>query len=201
MTSRLILALGLVVASAPALAHHPMDGAMPETLWHGLLSGVGHPIIGLDHLAFVVAAGVLAGLAGRPLLAPLGLVAGALAGAALHLGAISIPGAEILIAASVLVAGVAVALGARVRAAALIAAFAVAGVFHGYAYAEAVVGAEQGVIAAYLVSFSVTQWLIAALAAFGAVLLKDAPAWARMRRIVGGAFALAGAVFLAQAVA
>ena len=27
---------------------------------HGLLSGIGHPIIGFDHLAFVIAVGLIA---------------------------------------------------------------------------------------------------------------------------------------------
>ena len=44
----------------PALAHHPMGGRMPATFTDGLLSGLGHPIIGLDHLAAVLAIGCLA---------------------------------------------------------------------------------------------------------------------------------------------
>lgn len=196
---RLLLAAGLGLVAAPALAHHPMGGAMPETLLHGLLSGVGHPIIGPDHLAFIVAAGVLAALAGRPLTAPLGLVAGALAGAAIHLGAVNLPGAEVLVALSALLAGVAVLLGARAGAGLLVGAFAIAGVFHGYAYAEAVIGAEQGVIAAYLFSFSLTQWGVAALAGLAARLLIGASAWTRTRQILGGALTAVGVVFLAQA--
>ena len=41
-----------VSLASPALAHQPMGGVVPETLLHGLMSGVGHPIIGLDHFAF-----------------------------------------------------------------------------------------------------------------------------------------------------
>ena len=41
-----------------------MGGATPATFWQGLASGVGHPVIGLDHLVFLLAAGVLFG-AGR----------------------------------------------------------------------------------------------------------------------------------------
>lgn len=197
---RFALAAAIAMTATPALAHHPLDGAMPTTILHGLLSGVGHPVIGLDHLAFIVAAGVLAALAGRLLTAPLGLIAGALLGAALHLGAVNLPGAEALIALSVLLAGLAVFFGARANGGLLIAGFALAGLFHGYAYAESVIGAEQGVIAAYLASFSVTQWAIAVLAGFGATLLLDAPVWRRTRQIAGGAFALAGAAFLASAI-
>ena len=42
----------------------------------GLLSGVGHPVIGVDHFAFVVAVGITAALAGRLWALTLSFVAG-----------------------------------------------------------------------------------------------------------------------------
>lgn len=50
----------LLVVFAPVFAHHPMGGMTPQTFSQGLLSGLGHPIIGLDHFAFLVAAMLLA---------------------------------------------------------------------------------------------------------------------------------------------
>jgi hypothetical protein len=64
-------ALLVLSATAGASAHHPMGGTTPQTLWHGLLSGFGHPVIGLDHLAFVVAMGLLATPLARGALMPL----------------------------------------------------------------------------------------------------------------------------------
>ena len=55
-----VLALAAALAAEPALAHHVMGGAMPATFGQGLLSGLGHPIIGLDHLAALVGAGLVA---------------------------------------------------------------------------------------------------------------------------------------------
>src|SRR6185437_11758768 len=57
------LALGLALSafgSVPAFAHHVMGGRMPATFGEGILSGLGHPVIGLDHLAAVIAVGCLA---------------------------------------------------------------------------------------------------------------------------------------------
>jgi urease accessory protein len=196
----LLAATSLAIVATPASAHHPMGGAMPETMLQGVMSGVGHPIIGPDHLAFIIAAGILAGMIGRPILAPLALVAGALLGAVIHLGAVSIPGAEALVAVSVILAGTAVFLGRRLGAGAVVSAFAVAGIFHGYAYAEAVIGAEKGVIGAYLAAFSLTQWAITSGAGFAASLLLSTSAWHRTRRIAGSALTMVGVVFLAQAV-
>ncbi len=57
------LSSGLIVlafSGAPAFAHHLMGGHTPATFGEGILSGLGHPVIGLDHFAAVVAVGCLA---------------------------------------------------------------------------------------------------------------------------------------------
>src|SRR5262244_1869797 len=45
---------GALLLADPAFAHHLMGGRMPSTFVEGLLSGLGHPVIGIDHLAFLV---------------------------------------------------------------------------------------------------------------------------------------------------
>src|SRR5258706_12280036 len=62
---KLIQTAGLFLASIallidPALAHHVMGGQVPVTFRDGLLSGLAHPIIGIDHFAAVVAVARLA---------------------------------------------------------------------------------------------------------------------------------------------
>ena len=76
------LAAALALAATPALAHHPLGGAPMTTLADGLLSGVGHPILGFDHLFFVALAGVAGMLAGRRVAGPAAYVAAMLAGCA-----------------------------------------------------------------------------------------------------------------------
>ena len=44
-----------------ALAHHGIDGRTPTTFAEGLISGLAHPVLGLDHLVFLLAAGLAAG--------------------------------------------------------------------------------------------------------------------------------------------
>ena len=48
----------LAFSGVPAFAHHLMGGHTPATFGEGILSGLGHPVIGLDHFAAVVAVGV-----------------------------------------------------------------------------------------------------------------------------------------------
>ena len=51
--------LGLLLIASPAFAHHPfgMGDSNALTAWQGLLSGLGHPLLGPDHLLFLLALG------------------------------------------------------------------------------------------------------------------------------------------------
>jgi len=40
--------------SAPAFGHHPLGGMPWQTFAHGILSGLGPPLLGFDHVFFVM---------------------------------------------------------------------------------------------------------------------------------------------------
>ena len=80
-----------------------MGRELPSTLWQGLLSGLGHPIIGIDHFAFVVGVGLVSYLVGRIALLPLLFVAGTVLGCFVHLQDFDLPGSEAAIAFSLVV--------------------------------------------------------------------------------------------------
>jgi hydrogenase/urease accessory protein HupE len=118
MRSRLVAVAGaalLGLVATPAFAHHVMDGRLPATFADGLLSGLGHPVIGLDHLAFVIAAGLAVGVAGASLATPTLLVGASIAGVLVHVAAVGLPGGEFLVAASVVTAGLVIASGKPLR--------------------------------------------------------------------------------------
>jgi urease accessory protein len=152
-----LVAVPLLLAAGPALAHHPMGGKTPSTFMEGLLSGFGHPVIGPDHLAFLVAIGVVVGVGGLNLALPVVFVAAMAIGVALHFNAVDLPAAEIIVALSVLLAGGLIVVGRALPIAAWAALFAVAGLFHGYALGETVVGAEKTPLWAYLLGLVVIQ--------------------------------------------
>jgi urease accessory protein len=106
-TTAAIAAATAALASGPALAHHVMDGALPATFAQGLLSGLGHPVIGPDHLAAVLAAGLLAAAAGATPLVPLAFALASLVGVGLHLALFELPLGETLVALSVVALGLA----------------------------------------------------------------------------------------------
>jgi urease accessory protein len=190
----------LQLAVGPAFAHHLMGGVLPGTAWQGLLSGLGHPIIGLDHLAFVLGVGVMAQLAGAIVRLPLLFVAGTVLGCALHVWGYDLPASELAIVLTVAVAAGLVATRAKVPPALLAAMFAAAGLFHGYAYGESIVGAEPSPLAAYVVGFGIIQTAIAvgSAVAFRVLVGRDYISETNARRLAAGGLALVAVVALAN---
>lgn len=151
----------LLLTLAPASAHHAMGGQLPSTFAQGLLSGLAHPVIGPDHLAFLIAVGVAVGAGGLSLALPFVFVAASAIGVALHVSGIALPGAELIVAASVIVAGILLAHGRALPLTVWAALFGLAGIAHGYAYGESIFGAEATPLLAYLLGLVAIQSALA----------------------------------------
>jgi urease accessory protein len=161
MTARLpravFASIPLSLAAFPAFAHHMMGGRTPATFMEGFLSGLGHPVIGLDHLAFLVAVGIAVGAGGLNLLMPVAFVVAMALGVLLHVQAVALPGAEVIVAVSVLLAGILLALGRPLPVLAWGVLFVVAGLFHGYSLGESIYGADRSALGAYLIGLVAIQ--------------------------------------------
>ena len=143
--------------TASASAHHVMGGKIPTTFAEGFLSGLGHPVIGPDHLAFLLAIGVAVGVGGLNLVLPLLFVVASAIGVTLHVNGVNLPGAEIVVAVSVLFAGFLIARGRALPVSLWALLFAAAGLFHGYAFGESIFGAERSPLHAYLLGLIIVQ--------------------------------------------
>jgi urease accessory protein len=152
-----LLTVPCFLATAPASAHHVMGGRTPSTFMEGLLSGLGHPVIGPEHLAFLFAVGIVVGVGGLNLALPAVFVVAMAIGAAVHVNGTGLPAAEIMVALSVLLAGVLIARGRALPVAMWATLFAVAGLFHGYAFGESIFGAEAAPLGSYLLGLFVIQ--------------------------------------------
>lgn len=192
-------ALAVTGFFSPAFAHHALGGKLPATAWEGFLSGLAHPVIGLDHLAFVVAIGLVA--AGQPWRygIPLGFVLAGLVGTGIHLAGWDPLGlTELVIASSVVLFGLLLAQSRQIPSWLLLLWGSLAGLFHGYAYAEAIIGAEPMPWLGYLLGLSLVQYGVALFA------LWAAETWGSripgLLRWAGWAIAVVGSGFLALAV-
>lgn len=196
--SRLGLAATLLMAGiGSAAAHHPMGGVTPTTFMEGFLSGIGHPVIGIDHLAFIIAIGIAAAFVGGGAGIIAGFIAASSVGVLAHVIELNVPLVEPLVAASVIVAGAALAIGLTTARSGWVLLAIIAGLFHGYAFGEAVVGAERSVIGAYLIGLAIIQAAIAALAMFvSRRLLVRAEQSPMGLRAAGGALAALGLFLL-----
>ena len=198
----LLIGVTLMLSSDPASAHHPFGEQTPGNFVEGFLSGLGHPVIGLDHLVFVVATGLLAAIQPQGLMIPIAFVVTALAGTGIHLMGLDLPAPEIVISASVVLFGGLLATKHRLNWLLVTGLGAIAGLFHGYAYGEAIVGAEPSPLVAYLSGFTLIQLAIA-LAAYGiakVVTRKAAEQPALSLRFSGFAIGGAGAAFLSSGI-
>lgn len=188
MNRKFLFATALLLSPALAVAHPGHDHA-------GIMSGLAHPVFGLDHLLAMLAVGLWAaqqtGTARWAL--PLTFVATMLLGGLLGFAGIEMPLMETGIAGSVLALGLLVALAVRpplAVAAGLTALFAAShGVAHGLELPA--LSSPWGYAAGFVAA-------TAALHGAGYVVARSLPQVAApLVRIAGAASALAGAWLLA----
>ncbi len=196
----LLVCVAVFALATPAMAHHPFGGIAPDTWVEGFLSGLGHPVIGPDHLVFTIVVGLLATRFKPAWVIPASFLAAALAGTGIHLMALDLPAPEFTISLSVLIFGALAVYGNRLSAVGVAILAALAGLFHGYAYGEAVVGAEMTPLLSYLIGFTMVQGAIST-AAFWIIQQRTNPAQLTQRlRYAGLVVCGAGAAFLSSVV-
>ena len=189
----LLLAASLVIAS-PAIAHDQQGQAA------GFVTGVLHPVSGLDHVLAMVAVGLWGAQLGAPAiwLLPVTFPLMMAFGGFLGLVGVPLPGVEIGIATSAILLGTMVALQARpplALAALLVAFFAV---FHGHAHGTELPAGQSGLL--YSVGFVVATGLLHAVGISIGLIHR----WVAGRALLRGAgviVVLAGGFFLLRAVA
>lgn len=183
-----LFAIALFLSPALAFAHAGHEHA-------GVLAGISHPLLGLDHLLAMLAVGLWAAQQAGALrwALPLTFVASMLVGGLLGFNGLQIPLMETGIAASVLAFGLLVAVAIRLPMLVSITLTALFALSHGVAH-----GLELPALASpygYAAGFLLAT---AALHASGYALVRLLPqAAASLVRLAGGVSALSGAWLLA----
>ena len=186
---RLLAMAALALASSAAFAH------VQEGQAAGLLSGLSHPVSGLDHVLAMVAVGLWGAQLGLPAiwLLPVAFPLVMAFGGFLGLVGIPLPGVEVGIALSAVSLGVAVAAEARPPLWATTLLVAVFAVFHGHAHGTELPEGQSGL--AYSLGFVVATGLLHA-GGIAIGLIHRWPAGRAGLRVLGTLVAIGGAVFL-----
>lgn len=186
--TKLLMGLGLMLTATAALAH-PGHGVETH---NGFLSGLLHPLMGIDHLLAMAAIGFWSIRQSTAMKrgAPLFVVGGMVLGAALAWSGLSFAGVETGIAMTVLLAGILIATIAKlptVLGASLVALFMLT---HGYAHGAEM--AEGASILSYMAGFVIATLAITFIGrGLGTLMLK---ADNRATRALGGVVAVIGGV-------
>ena len=151
----------LLLLGSPAFAHHPfgMGDSSQLTGWTGLISGIGHPLLGSDHLLFLLAIAFI-GLK-RPTAWILPMLAiglgGSLVSQFIPLTDAVAPWAEALVSLSLVVEGlIALSVAPATWLLPLIG-------LHGFLLGSTIVGAEPTPLLAYFCGLLIGQGVLLAL--------------------------------------
>jgi urease accessory protein len=194
LANRALTAASLMVLAPSAIAHVQSGQAT------GFLTGLLHPISGLDHVLAMVAVGLWGAQLGAPAiwLLPITFPIVMAFGGLLGLLGIPLPGVEVGIAASAILLGAAVMTERRLplyAAGALVGLFAI---FHGHAHGTELPPGQSGLL--YSMGFVVATGCLHAIG-IGIGAIHRWPAGRIALRIAGGGVGLAGLFFLWRAIA
>lgn len=186
----MVAALGSAMISLPVLAHDSVLHTM-----NALQDGFLHPFTGLDHLLAMLAIGIWAAQQkqARAWLIPASFPLMMVAGGALALAGILLPGIEHGIAASVLVLGLLISFAVKLPAGAGVALVSVFAMAHGYAHGQEMPANESAIL--YGAGFVLATALIHAAGWFAnnaaqKMLGSTLPRYAGLMMAVTGAFFL-----------
>jgi urease accessory protein len=192
--NRAALAAALLLVALPAWAHEGGGQAA------GFLSGMLHPVSGLDHVLAMVAVGLWGAQLGAPAiwLLPVAFPLVMAFGGFLGLMGVPVPGVELGIALSAVLLGVMVATQSRPPLGVAIALVGFFAVFHGHAHGTELPAGASGLL--YSVGFVIVTGLLHATGIAVGLVHR----WERGRlalRGAGAAVAAAGVFFAWRALA
>jgi len=188
--------IAATLVAMPALVNaHTGAGAAG---YGGFISGLLHPVTGLDHVVAMVAVGLWGAILGAPAIwaLPIAFPLVMTFGAVLGVLGVPLPGIETGIAASGIVLGTMVMLNARPPLAVAFSLISVFAIFHGHAHGAEL--PESGVPVFYAAGFVIATGLLH-LSGIALGLLLRWPAGRVAVRGTGACIAAAGVYFLLSA--
>ena len=189
----------IALAAVATLQVHPASAHTGTGLPGGILAGILHPLAGPDHLLAMVAVGLWGAFLGRPLVVALPVIFPAMmaAGGVLGIAGLPFPPVELGVALSVLLLGSAIAGAVRAPVPVACTVVALFALFHGYAHGAELPSAADPI--GYSAGFVLATGALH-IAGIALGIFTETPRGRLLARGLGGAIAIAGALFLTRAV-
>ena len=155
----LILFIPISLFTLPCYSHHPLMGENMVTFNHGILSGIGHPILGFDHLIFIIGLGILSILVGKTLIGSLAFIIGTFLGIFLITFGLNFPLTELMVCFSLIFIGAYIFSDKTFNNTFFISLLSFLGLFHGLAFGDPLItndGLNASVVYGYLIGLFFT---------------------------------------------
>ena len=142
-------------------SHHPLDGETMQNFNDGFLSGVGHPIFGLDHLVFILGVGLISYISNKFYNFTFTFISGTILGLISITFGLYLPFYEIIISFTLILLSYVILSKKKVIFKEVL--FSTFGIFHGWAYGGILLDKPLlniKVLLGYSVGLFLTQLLI-----------------------------------------
>jgi len=151
----------ILIVPGLALSHHPLNGGIMENFNDGFLSGIGHPILGLDHLMFILGVGFISYFSKRFFNYSFTFVLGTFLGMLSLIFGLYLPFYDVIISVALICLGYILVSKKEYNYKGLI--FSFFGIFHGWAYGAILLDSPSmnlQVLSGYSIGLFLTQLLI-----------------------------------------
>ncbi len=143
-----------------SVAHHFIEGEVPENFLQGLISGIAHPIIGIDHLVFLIFTTLIVYLISKKIFFISLFIFSTVLGSLLTIININLPILELSIIISILLTGVSFFIYKNISNSILLLIFIIFGIFHGNAYGKTIIEALAPIQVSYIIGLVLVQFLV-----------------------------------------
>lgn len=155
--SLIIYSLILIVPNL-ALSHHPLNGSIMQNFNDGFLSGIGHPVLGLDHLMFILGVGFISYFSKKFFNYSFSFITGTFLGMFSLIYGLYLPFYDIIISVALICLGYLLLPKKQYNYKGLI--FSFFGIFHGWAYGSILLDSPSinlKVLSGYSIGLLLTQ--------------------------------------------
>lgn len=143
-----------------SFAHHFIDGQTPKTLFEGFISGIAHPVLGFDHLIFLIFISLIIFLIFKKFFFICFFIILTIIGSFFSILNLSLPILELSIIISIFILGFYFFFYKYIPNLIFIFSFILFGFIHGSGYGKSIIESLISVQLSYIIGFTLVQFIV-----------------------------------------